>query len=218
MCRLSSIGKKQVLALTGLALCGFLTAHLAGNLLIFCGPEAFNGYAHKLTGNDLIYLAEAVLAAIFLTHILLAMTLVWENRRARGQRYHLKRPTGRGATMASASMPLTGLVTLIFLVLHLLHFKFGPDYRVTHAGMEMRDFYRLLVEYFESPLNVAWYIVAQGALGVHLSHGFSSAFQSLGLNHPRHTPRLKIAGKVFAVVMAVGFSSLPLYLHLKGGS
>ena len=215
---LSSIGKKQIMALTGLLLCGFLVAHLAGNFLIFCGAEAFNTYAYLLTSNSFIYVAEALLGAIFLTHIALAIVLTWQNRRARGQRYYLKRPTGRGATLSSASMPITGVIILVFLILHLLHFKFGPSYSIVHSGVEMRDLYRLLVEYFASPLNVAWYIFAQMALGVHLSHGFSSAFQSLGFNHPRHTPRLKLIGKIFAIVIVLGFSSLPLYLHLKGGS
>ena len=205
------------MAVTGLALCGFLVAHLAGNFLIFCGAEAFNTYAHILTSNSFIYVAEVLLAGIFLTHISLAVVLVWQNREARGQRYYLKTPTGRGAVFASSTMPITGLLTLVFLVLHLMHFKFGPDYQIIHSGVEMRDLYRLLVEYFSSELNVTWYIFAQVALGIHLSHGFSSAFQSLGFSHPRHTPRLKILGKVFAIVITVGFSSLPLYLHIKGG-
>ena len=214
---LSSIGKKQVMALTGLALCGFLVAHLTGNLLIFVGPEAFNTYAHTLTSTALIYPAEAVLLAIFLTHIGLAIALVRENRIARGQRYYLKRPTGRGANFASTTMPYTGVIILIFLIFHLLHFKYGTDYRIVHSGVEMRDMYRLLLEYFQSKMNVASYIVAQIVVGIHVSHGFSSAFQSLGFNHPSHTPCLKRAGKIFAIAIAMGFSSLPIYLHLQGG-
>ena len=214
----SSIGKKQIMALTGLALCGFLVTHLAGNFLIFCGAEAFNTYAHVLTSNSLIYFAEAILAVIFLTHIFLAILLTWQNKVARGQRYYLKRPTGRGATLASASMPITGLITLVFLVLHLLHFKFGPNYSIVHSGVEMRDLYRLLVEYFASHLNVLWYVFAQMALGLHVSHGLPSAFQSLGCNHPGCNKRLKIIGKIFALLIVLGFSSLPLYLHIKGGS
>ena len=217
MACLSSIGKKQIMALSGLALCGFLVAHLAGNCLIFVGAEAFNTYAHLLTCNSFIYVAEALLGGIFLTHISLAVVLVWQNRAARGQAYYLKRATGRGAGLASAGMPITGLITLIFLIFHLLHFKFGSDYRIVHAGVEMRDLYRLLEEYFDSRFNVFWYIFAQIALGFHLSHGFSSAFQSLGFHHPCYTRCLKIVGKIFAVVIAVGFSSFPLYLHFKGG-
>ena len=205
------------MALTGLALCGFLLTHLLGNLLIFMGPEAFNTYAHTLTSTPLIYPAEAVLLGIFLTHIGLAIALVRQNRIARGQRYYLKRATGRGATFASATMPYTGVIILIFLIFHLMHFKYGTEYSVVHSGVEMRDMYRLLLEYFRSEINVASYIAAQVVVGVHVSHGFPSAFQSLGFNHPTYTNWVKLAGEIFAVFITVGFSSLPIYLYLKGG-
>ena len=141
----SSIVKKQIMGLTGLLLCGFLISHLIGNCLIYLGPEAFNTYAHTLITNPLIYVAEAALLAIFLTHIGLAIKLTIENKQARPQGYYLKVPTGRGSTIASSTMPINGMLTLVFLVFHIWLFKFGRHYSVTYQGVEMRDLYHLLL-------------------------------------------------------------------------
>ncbi len=210
----SSIGKKQIMGVTGLLLCGFLVSHLIGNCLIYLGPEAFNRYAHTLVSNPLIYVAEAILAAIFLTHIGLAVKLTIENKMARPERYHAFKMSGHGATLASRSMPVTGLIILAFLISHLLHFKFGPVYEGVYGGVEMRDLYRTVVEYFASPVAVAWYLFCMVALGLHVSHGFWSAFQSIGLNHPKYMPTIKLFSKVFAVVVAGGFAALPIYCYL----
>ena len=212
-----SIAKKQVMGITGLMLCGFLVTHLAGNLLIFVGADAFNQYAHALVSNPFIYVAEAGLALIFLTHIALAVRLSYENNKARPQKYYMKRHTGRGATFASASMPYTGILALIFTVIHILNFKFGPVYDTTVDGVAMRDLYRTVIEYFQSPLHILWYVFALLAIGVHVSHGFWSAFQSLGFNHPRYTPGLQIFSKLFGVLITIGFSALPIYCYFQGG-
>ena len=204
------------MAITGLSLCGFLVAHLAGNCLIFAGEKAFNTYGHMLITHPLIYPAEAVLLLLFLTHIILAAVLTWESKRARPHKYAKKTLTGRGATLASSTMPLTGSVILIFLIFHLWHFKFGPFYRVTYDGEEMRDLHRLVVEYFQNPWAVLWYGVAMAALGLHLSHGFWSAFQSFGLHHPGPTPYLRFKAKAFALLISGGFLSLPLYCYFGG--
>ena len=203
---------------TGLLLCGFLIMHLGGNCLIYLGPTAFNTYAHILISNPFIKVAEAGLLSIFIIHIFLAFRLFIENKRARGRSYYIKKHTGRGTTFASFTMPYTGIITLVFLIFHLLHIKFGPHYVTAHpSGVVIRDFYRLLVEYFASPWTVSWYIFAQICLGLHVSHGFWSAFQSLGFNHPRYTRWLKIIAKIYGVIIAVGFSALPLYLSSRMG-
>ncbi len=212
----SSVMKKQAMGITGLLLCGFLVSHLAGNCLIYVGPEAFNTYAHTLVTNPLIYVAEAILALIFLSHIGLAARLTIENKMARPTNYYMRQATGRGSTLASSTMPITGLIILIFLVLHIIQFKFGAYYEATYNGVVMRDLYRLLIEYFSSPLAVAWYIFCMLALGLHVSHGFWSAFQSIGFNHPKYTPVLKLASKLFALLVTVGFSALPIYCYLQG--
>ena len=212
----SSVAKKQLMALTGLFLYGFLITHLIGNCLIYVGPQAFNTYAHTLMSNPLIYLAEALLALTFLTHIGLALKLSFENKRARPEKYSLKRPTGRGANFASSHMLLTGFIILSFLIFHIWHFKYGPFYEVSYEQILMRDLYRLVVEYFQNPWAVAWYLFAMVALGLHLSHGFWSAFQSLGLHHPRCSACLRLKSKILAILVAGGFAALPLYCYWKG--
>jgi succinate dehydrogenase / fumarate reductase, cytochrome b subunit len=213
----ASIVKKQLMGLTGLLLCGFLVGHLAGNLLIFVGPEAFNTYGHLLITNPLIYVAEAGLGALFLAHIGMALRLIVENHKARPVKYYMKQPTGRGATFASSTMPYTGVLTLVFLVLHILQFKFGPHYTIVHSGVEMRDLYRLVVEFYQSPVAVLWYVVCMISLGIHVKHGFWSAFQSLGFHHTNYTELLQKISIVFALVVAGGFASLPIFCYFQGG-
>ena len=206
------------MGVTGLLLCGFLLSHLAGNTLIYVGSDAFNKYAHALITNPLIYLAEAILAAIFLSHIGLAIKLTIENKAARPQGYYIRQATGRGATFASSTMPYTGMIILVFLIRHLIDFKFGPVYTTTVGGVEMRDIYKTVIEFFASPLNVAWYVFAMIALGVHVSHGFWSAFQSIGFSHPKYNCTIKTISKVFAVVVTIGYSALAVYCHLQGAN
>lgn len=213
----TSVVKKVAMGITGLLLCGFLISHLLGNFLIFVGADAFNLYAHTLTSNPLIYGAEAVLMLIFLTHLFMAIRLVIENKMARPTPYYVKRPTGRGATFASSTMPITGVVILVFLVLHLIQFKYGTYYETSVAGTVMRDLYKTVIEFFKQPLNLAWYVIAMAALAVHVSHGFWSAFQSIGFNHPKYTPCINRLSKIFAVIVFLGYSSLPIFCFLQGG-
>lgn len=212
----SSIGRKHLIAFTGLSLCLFLVSHLAGNLLLLVGPDAFNYYAYKLTSNPLIYVAEAGLLVIFLIHFGLAVKLTIENKQARGKRYLKKTRTGRGATFMSETMPYTGFILLIFIILHLIQLKFGAHYETSVDGVQMRDLYRLVLEYFSSPIAAAWYVIAMIAAGLHTAHGFSSAFQSFGLNHPRYFKKIQCISYIYAIVIAVGFSFLAVWAHLKG--
>jgi len=212
----SSIGKKQVMALTGLALTGFVVTHLLGNFLLFLGPDAFNMYGHKLTSNPAIYIAEAGLVALFLSHVFMAIKLVVENKIARPQGYYMKTHTGRGSTFASSTMPVTGLILLIFVVTHIMHFKYGAYYTAMVDGQEIRDIYRVVIEYFRNPVWVGWYVFAMSCLGLHLSHGFQSAFQSLGFNHPKYNCSLKLLGNAIGLFVAFGFSSLAIFSYMKG--
>ncbi|MBT3981020.1 MAG: succinate dehydrogenase cytochrome b subunit [Bacteriovoracaceae bacterium] len=213
----SSIGKKQVMALTGLALCGFLVVHLLGNLLIFVGPKAFNSYAHALITNPLIIPMEAGLALLFFSHIALGVKLTAENKKARPKSYYMKTNSGRGATFASSTMPITGVIILVFLVLHLINFRFGEFIGATYNGVDMRDLYIPVVQHFSNPAVVLWYLFAHLALAVHVSHGLASAVQSFGFSHPRYSPILKIIAKAYAFVIFVGFSSIPVWIYLTGG-
>ena len=214
----TSIGKKQVMGLTGLALCGFLVSHLIGNLLMFVGSDIFNAYGHALITNPLIIPAEIGLAIVFLSHIGLAVKLTLENKAARPQAYAMKKSTGHGETFASKTMHITGLIILIFLGLHLFAFKFssgGEHFMTTLNGEEVRDLHRTVIDYFQNPLCVAWYVFAMAAMGVHLSHGFQSAFQSLGINHPRYTPCIKKCGCAFSIIIPLGYASLAVWGYLQ---
>ena len=212
----SSIGRKQLVAITGLLLCGFLVSHLTGNLLLLVSSDAFNLYAHKLFQlGGLLYLIEAGLTLIFLVHLGLAVKLTLENSKARGK-YALKKKTGRGTTFMSATMPYTGLVLLVFIILHLKNLKFGSYYETTIDGVVMRDLTRTTIEYFANIESVVWYVVAMTAAALHTAHGFSSAFQSLGWNHPKYFKNVKRLGYLYAIVIAGGFAFLSVWCHLKG--
>lgn len=214
----SSIGRKQLIALTGLLLCGFLVSHMLGNILILVSADAFNLYAHKLISMGvLLYIAEVGLTGIFLLHFGLAVKLTIENKIARGsQKYYVKNRTGRGETLMSATMPYTGLILLVFLITHILHFKFGAYYETTVDGVVMRDLHKLVVEYFQSPLNVAWYVFAMAAAAFHTAHGFQSAFQTFGWNHYVWMPKVKILGYIYAVTVAGGFALITILTHVRG--
>lgn len=217
----SSLGKKLLNGATGVLLLLFIVGHLAGNLTIFAGKDALNAYAattHSLGG--LLIAIELALGAVFLLHAVSAI-LVWrDNRRARSVRYSQMRSQGGSSkqTVASRSMIVTGLVLLVFLVIHLWQFRFGPGeaqgYVASLDGREVWDLHRIVVEVFKQPAWVAFYMVVMLLLGLHLRHGFWSAFQSIGALNPRLRPFAFSAGVVFAVVIAAGFFVLPLFVYL----
>jgi len=215
-CR-SSIGRKHLMAVTGLLLCGFLVGHLTGNFLLLVSSDAFNIYGHKLASLGAgLYVIETILLLIFLTHLGLAIKLTMENKAARGlQKYAVKKCTGRGTTIMSATMPYTGLVLLVFIILHLCNIKFGPHYTTIVDGVQMRDLFKVTIEHFKNPLNVAWYVVAMICAALHTAHGFSSAFQSLGLNHPKYFPKLKLISYLYAVAVGGGFAFLAVWAYFK---
>lgn len=214
---LSSIGQKQIMAVTGLLLCGFLVTHMLGNYTLFIGPDAFNKYSHALISNPLIYLAEVALGSLFVAHIVMAFKVIYENKKARPVAYYSYNKSGRGGTFASATMAYTGLIALVFLVFHILGLKFGTHYTTNIGGVEMRDIYKTTIEYFQSPMNIGGYIIAMTALGIHTSHGFWSAFQTLGANHPKYMPKIQLASTLFGFIITIGFSVLPIFCYYQGG-
>jgi succinate dehydrogenase / fumarate reductase cytochrome b subunit len=214
----SSIGSKFLIALTGLLLLGFLIAHLAGNLLFIAGPDAFNEYSHSLVSNPLIYAAELGLVAIFLLHIFKTVGLVIGSYSARPDRYAKKKwaktKNDRSRkSVASSTMIVTGTIVLLFVVTHLMTFKFGPYYETPDG---IRDLYRLQLAVFSNPGYVAFYVVAMGVILFHLWHGVSSALQSFGIDSPTWTPRLLLAGRGLAVLLGLGFAILPIYTFVVG--
>ncbi len=212
----SSIGRKQLVAITGLLLCGFLVSHLTGNLLLLVSSDAFNLYAHKLAAlGGLLYVIEGVLTLIFALHLGLALKLNLENMKSRGK-YQVKTKTGRGTTFMSQTMPWTGLVLLVFIILHLKNLKFGTYYETTVDGVVMRDLTKTTIEYFSSIGAVVWYVFAMACAGLHTAHGFASAFQSMGWNHGKYFKNVKRLGYLYAVSIAGGFALLAIYCHMKG--
>lgn len=215
----SSIGKKQLMALTGLGLMGFLKMHLLGNILLVVDPVKFNLYAHQLTSNKaLLYVAEAGLLFMFLMHLGLAIRLTVENKMARPVKYFaFQRANQDGATLASRTMPLTGLIILVFLILHLFQFKWGNFYVTTIDGTQVRDLYKTVIEYFHNPIALLWYIFAMFTMALHVTHGFQSCFQSLGFRHPKYTPIIKKLACLYALFVGLGFAAISIACYLKGG-
>ncbi len=212
----SSVGTKLLVGITGLFLFLYLLVHIAGNLVVFAGPDTFNKYAGALAGNPLIIVIEVVLLAAFLAHVVKTVAMTLANRRARPVAYVVKKPAGGRSrkTLASATMIVSGLWLLLFLVLHVYGFKFAPA-PVTPDGH--RDLYVMEMTYFANPFLVGFYVLTMGVVGMHLSHGISSAFQSLGLDHPAWTPRILKAGKLVAALIAAGFILIALWAHFTGG-
>jgi len=210
----SSIGRKVLMAITGLALIGFLVMHLAGNLLIFVGAEAFNGYSHKLISNPLIYVAEAGLLVFFVSHFLTGFRVTRQSWAARPVGYTVNRRAGHTSnkSLASTTMIASGLLLLAFVPLHLWTFKFGAWYETSSLPPE-RDLYRLVVEVFSDPLHVAWYVVAMLVIGFHLWHGFGSAFETLGVGY---RPAIRWTGRVLAIALMGGFAVIPVVVFLGG--
>jgi succinate dehydrogenase / fumarate reductase, cytochrome b subunit len=211
----SSVVEKLLIALTGLALFFYLIIHVIGNTLILLGPTTFNGYAHMLISNPLVPVIEIGLVAIFLLHAWKTTVMWWNNRKARPEAYVSKKWAGPPSrkSWGSTTMIYTGALTALFVIFHVRAFKYGPAAEV--AGQ--RDLFHLVVGFFSAPVNVALYEGFLVLLALHLWHGFSSAFESLGADDPRCTPKVIALGKVLAVVIAGGFFFIPLWAFFLGG-
>ncbi len=221
----TSVGQKILMAVTGFLLCGFLVTHLAGNLLLYAGEERFNHYAESLhSWGVVLNAAEAGLLALFLAHIGLAISTTAMNRQARRHRYAEKDSKQDPTAIpggASSWMVVTGILIAFFLILHVtdMRLKMNPvvDYEAAVQDGTMSEFravHLVLTSYATS-----WgYVVGLIALGIHLSHGVRSAFQTLGISHPRWNGLLDIAGQLFAWVITLGFLSLVVLAALRSVS
>ncbi len=215
----STVGKKYLMGLSGLIWLGFIFSHMAGNLLILVSPDAYNAYGHAITSNKpLLFGAESVILLALITHVYLAISLTLENRKARGVGYAVKPHGEKGPAFASSWMAVHGSIVLVFIISHLITFKYGTYYETTVNGVVMRDLAKLMAEVFSNPGAVAWYVVAVVLLGFHVTHGVRSVFQSFGLLHPAYQPVIKTAGAVYAIVVAGGFISQPLFVFLTANA
>lgn len=212
----SSIGRKVVMAATGLVLYGFVVGHMIGNLQIYLGPQALNHYAEFLREflhGQGIWIARAVLLVAVALHIWAAVTLTLGNWSARPIGY--REWQARESTYASRTMVWSGPILALFIVYHLLHLTFGT----LHPSFEPHDVFRNVVIGFQNPFVSAFYILAMVALGLHMYHGFWSMLQSLGLSHPRwnalrHSAAVAIAGIVVAGNVSIPVAVLTGAVHL----
>ncbi|MCF6289695.1 MAG: succinate dehydrogenase cytochrome b subunit [Desulfobacterales bacterium] len=199
------LGKKGLMALSGAGLGFFLLIHLLGNLTAFMGRQAFLSYAehlHRL--GPLIQLFEAMLVSLFAVHVILAALLYLENLRARPQRYAVyKRQAGH---WGARTMPYTGLVILVFVLVHLANFHF------TNGEVEIADLVRSTLH---QPGYGLFYILSMAALGLHLSHGFWSMFQSLGLSHPKYEPLVRNGALAISLLIGAVFILIPTLAMLS---
>lgn len=203
------------MALTGLALIGFLFVHLAGNLTLYADDtgEAFREYEHALeTKGPLLLVAEVVLLALFVAHIVMGLRVTLQNRAARAEPYRIRASMGK-RTAASSTMIVTGLLVGVFLVIHIIDFRMAK----LMGAERVSDMARAVKERLATPLGAGIYLAGVAALGIHLSHAFKSAFQTLGLSHPRYTPLIEKLGLLVAVLLFLGFASFPVVLFLAGG-
>lgn len=212
----SSIGKKFVMALTGIGLILFLIIHLINNLTLFGGPELFNTVVKNLDNiKPLIRVIEVILALIFIFHIYQGVMLWWENKKARPVGYTIN-GSSKNSDIFSRTMIWSGSITFIFLVIHLR--TFWISFNLGNPLAESGKYYDIVVEAFQSPIYSSFYLVAMLLLGFHLNHGFQSAFQTFGWNHKKYFSFVKKLGLAYSVLTALAFASIPIYfLFFFGG-
>ena len=203
----TSIGKKAVMAVSGVILVGFVVGHLVGNLNAYAGPAAFNEYANGLRDHmGLLWGIRILLLLAVFAHIVSAFSLVVRNRGARPARYAHKKDIA--TTYAAKAMPLTGITLLAYIVFHLGHLTFG-----LLPGFDPTNPYNNLVHGFESPLLCGIYAIGNLSLGVHLYHGIWSMFQSVGANHPKYNHLRTDLAIALATFLTVGFLSFPIMVQ-----
>ena len=216
----SSLGKKYVMAVTGLALFLFVIAHMAGNLQIYLGRDSINTYAEFLKSKPgLLWSARVALLALTIMHITAALQLVSENKDARPAKYAEGKPTG--ASLASRTIFVSGLVIFAFIIYHLMHFTFGvtnPNFmslKDPSDPLGRHDGYQMMITGFSDPLVSAFYIISMALLCLHLSHGVSSMFQSLGIRNKSNLRAIHRAARLAAIVIFIGNVSIPVAVMAK---
>lgn len=213
----STIGRKLVMSLTGLFLIIFLVVHLVGNfqLLADDGGEAFNEYAEFMTSNPIIIAASYGLYAFIVLHIVMSIALVMKNKKARPVGYD-KVKGSANSSFSSRNMGILGFIIFVFLVIHMRSFWFEMKFGVMPVDeFGNKDLYLIVKEAFSQWWYVALYVVCMVGLAFHLSHGFSSAFQTLGINHSKYTPFIKKLGIVYAILIPAAFASIPLIMFFN---
>ena len=212
----SSIGKKFVMALTGICLILFLVIHLINNLTLYAGPELFNTVVKNLDNiKPLVRVIEVILVLIFFFHIYEGVTLWWANRLARGVPYKVN-GASKNSDIYSRTMIWSGSIVFIFLVIHLR--TFWVSFNLGSELAESHRYYDIIVLAFQNPVYSGLYIIAMVLLGFHLNHGFQSAFQTFGWNNKKYFPIVEKIGLIYSFFTAIAFASIPIYfLFFYGG-
>lgn len=210
----TSLIRKFIMGLSGLFLITFITIHMLINMfsigLFWDGAELFNAGSHFMASNPLIQIMQYVLGVGFLVHIIWGIILTLQNSKARPIKY-AKDNAAASSSFSSRSMIYSGGLVLLFLIIHM------KDFFIQIKFNDLAGFatdYDLLRNVFTNPVFVGLYLIAFIGLGIHLNHGFQSAFQSMGANHNKYTPMLKKLGVLFSIVIAVGFSAIALFHYI----
>jgi len=221
----SQVSIKYINGFTGVLLLMFIVVHFVGNMQLFIGADAFNGYAYKLESLGLItWILELGLVGIFLLHIIAGATVYFRKLTKRPVKYAIQKSAGGKSkqTFSSKTMIITGSLMAIFIVLHVATMKFGlgmlQEYETTLNNIQVDDLNRWVIENFQN-INIALaYIAILVFLGFHLRHGFWSAFQSLGLMNEKYTKFVYPAAIIFAVCIAAGFIAIPVWAFFTHGT
>ncbi len=222
----SQVGRKILTGATGVLLVLFIIEHLSGNLLLLSThSDPFNGYAEFLEGfGELKTLAEIGLGVLILLHAYIGIAIAMAKRKTRGQGYAVEATKGGPSkkSLSSRSMIITGLILLACIVFHLIQFRFGPSIAAGYTSMldgkEVRDIHRLVYEVFRNPVWVVLYCGIIVMLGFHLRFGIWSALQSLGAMKPRASKAIYGVALLMALLIAIGFFVLPIWIYVKGGT
>ena len=204
----SSIGKKLLMAITGLSFIVFLCAHLTGNLTLYMGGTAFNRYAEKLHSlGPILTVFEFGLLTLAVIHVTTGVILFIQNLKARSVPYENDRRAG-GRTLSSVTMPYTGLIILAFVIFHLINFSF--------VDKTQRTIFEIVSSAFANPVYMVVYVLVMIIVALHIRHGFWSAFQTVGANHPKYMPVLMVLSVIASLIFGFGFGLLPIYLWSIG--
>ena len=204
-----------MVGLTGLGLCGFVLIHMMGNLFILSGSEAYNNYAHKLHEIPGLIILEIGLVTFFIGHILFSILLQIRNRQAKGGVSYKSPSRGIKKTpLMHHFLWVQGALLMVFLIFHILSFKFGAYYEIEIKGQNVRDVYRLVVENFKKPSYTLGYSFILFLLSVHLLRGFPASFKTLGLSHPTYVSWIEFFSWIFAGVVTFGFLAPIWYIYL----
>lgn len=217
----SSIGKKVIMSLTGLFLCVFLIVHLSGNLQLLADDngKSFNIYSEFMGHNIFIKIFAYINYIMILAHVVYSIILTRANNKARPVNYGMNNPSAN-SIWASRNMGILGTLVLTFIVIHMSNFwyefKYGEIPVIAYDNgdgtiLTIKNYYANVAAAFSQGWYVALYVFSMAAIAFHLSHGFQSAFRTLGMNHHKYTPGIMMAGNIFSIVIPAGYAWIPLY-------